>query len=338
MLSSTLGPAPLRRAVMGIARLPSKMLPSFTAIRAFEATARTGSVRAAARELNVVHGAVSQQIRALEEAIGRPLFRRAGRQMQLNRQGEEYARAISTAFSIISRATEDAMPRNRGRPFRLAMRSAFASYWFMPRYGRFLEADLGLDLEIVEEDRTTDLVAAEFDALIVSGGHSTQPEVTSLKFMDAVFGPVMSPALLPEAGNALVDGWAEGLRSLCNTSNVHLWDRWFYETGRPVIGFREELVLASLGLVIEAARAGVGLAIVPVPHVASDLAAGRLVAPFGTLRTGGYFLRCAASRANAPEIRRLLGWLEAEGERMLAALEPGAMTKAPRIAAAPRNP
>ena len=103
------------------------------ALKAFEATVRLRSVRAAAQELHVVHGAVSQQIRSLEEMLGMELFERKGRRLLLTQHGQRYSDAINVAFGVIERAGDEMRPAGSARVFRLGMRSAFAAYWFLPR-------------------------------------------------------------------------------------------------------------------------------------------------------------------------------------------------------------
>src|SRR5262245_38145239 len=109
----------------------AQRLPSLNALRAFEAVARTGSVRAAAIELNVVHGAVSQQIKALEEQIGAALFERKGRRLSLTDHGKRYADALNSAFSIIERAGHELTP-HPSKPFRLGIPESMAAYWLIP--------------------------------------------------------------------------------------------------------------------------------------------------------------------------------------------------------------
>ena len=80
-------------------------LPPLNPLRAFEAAARHGSVSAAARELNVTHGAVSHQIRALEDNLGIALFERSGQRVKLSAQGALLLPTISAAFESIASAT-----------------------------------------------------------------------------------------------------------------------------------------------------------------------------------------------------------------------------------------
>src|SRR5690242_556920 len=89
-------------------------LPPLAGLRAFEAAARHMSFRRAADELCVTAGAVSQHVRALEDALGVPLFRRLARSVELTAAGKKYLPPISAAFEMIAEATESSAPALRG--------------------------------------------------------------------------------------------------------------------------------------------------------------------------------------------------------------------------------
>jgi LysR family glycine cleavage system transcriptional activator len=99
----------------------SHRLPPLNGLRAFEAAARHLSFTRAADELSVTAGAVSQQVKALEDALGVALFRRLPRSLVLTQAGESYLPAITSAFEIISKATEMNAPALRGRKLRLGV-------------------------------------------------------------------------------------------------------------------------------------------------------------------------------------------------------------------------
>jgi LysR family glycine cleavage system transcriptional activator len=99
----------------------SHRLPPLNGLRSFEAAARHLSFTRAADELSVTPGAVSQQVKSLEEALGVTLFRRLPRSLVLTKEGEAYLPAIESAFDIISRATESTAPALKGRKLRLGI-------------------------------------------------------------------------------------------------------------------------------------------------------------------------------------------------------------------------
>lgn len=99
----------------------SHRLPPLNGLRSFEAAARHLSFTRAADELAVTPGAVSQQVKSLEQALGVTLFRRLPRSLVLTHEGETYLPSIQSAFDIISKATELTAPALRGRKLRLGI-------------------------------------------------------------------------------------------------------------------------------------------------------------------------------------------------------------------------
>ncbi|MGA7995243.1 MAG: LysR family transcriptional regulator [Bradyrhizobium sp.] len=110
---------PVRREDFGIKM--SHRLPPLNGLRSFEAAARHLSFTRAADELAVTPGAVSQQVKSLEQTLGVALFRRLPRSLILTQEGETYLPAIQSAFDIISKATELTAPALRGRKLRLGI-------------------------------------------------------------------------------------------------------------------------------------------------------------------------------------------------------------------------
>ncbi len=292
------------------------MLPSISALRAFEATVRTGSVRAAARELNVVHGAVSQHIRTLEDLLGLPLFERKGRTLVLTERGRRYSNAINVAFSIIERAGEEIRPSGTARPFRLGMMSALASYWFVPIMAKYANESFGVEIELVTTSTQSSLHGNELDAIIVAGEYEPRPEIFGEKIMDDLICPVASPEMVERANlNKGLEN-LEHVTGIGSLSSPRLWETWFYEAEHPAIRFQKRVDLENLMLVIEAARAGMGVAMTPFPHVAEDLKSGRLIAPFGVLkRHGGHYFCCRAHDASLRPYRLVRELLVREGAR-----------------------
>ena len=118
-----------------------KRLPPLSTLPVLEAAARLQSFSAAAAELNVTHGAVSHQIRSLEENVGTALFVRQGRRVVLTAEGAAFAEAIRAALGKISGAVEVLSPSARERKLKISVLPSFASRWLMPRLGKFLEAN-----------------------------------------------------------------------------------------------------------------------------------------------------------------------------------------------------
>ena len=124
-------------------------LPPLNPLRAFEAAARHGSVSAAARELNVTHGAVSHQIRALEHNLGIGLFERSGQRVKLSAQGALLLPTISAAFESIASATAQITRPATSGDLTIACVPALLSFWLLPRINQFTEQFPDIRLTLV---------------------------------------------------------------------------------------------------------------------------------------------------------------------------------------------
>ncbi|MEH7879878.1 LysR substrate-binding domain-containing protein [Rhizobium laguerreae] len=282
-------------------------LPPLNAIRAFDAVCRHGSILKAAEELNVVRGAVRQQIDTLENHFGRKLFTRDGRRLVPTLQASAFATAASAAFDILQRAAselEGAVP-NR---IRLGVPSAFAVWWLMPRAAD-MQASLGDTVDIVPMTVVEPLqMHPELDAVIMGGEYRPAAGITALRFMADEFGPVATPSL---AATLSSDPAAMGaLTMLVSRSVPKLWDEWFAESGTPPVVFSRAQEFEDLLLALGAARSGLGVALAPRASIEDDLKRGHLVAPYGFIsRPSGYSLCCRTPDAKRPAFAALSGWL-----------------------------
>lgn len=209
-------------------------LPPLNAIRAFEAVCRHGSILKAAEELNVVRGAVRQQIDTLENHFGRKLFLRDGRRLVPTLQASAFAAAASAAFDILQRAASELEGAVPGR-MRLGVPSAFAVWWLMPRAAD-MQACLGDTVDIVPMTVVEPLqMHPELDAVIMGGEYRPAAGITALRFMEDEFGPVATPSL---AATLSSDPAAMGALTMLVSRNVpKLWDEWFAESGTPPVVF-----------------------------------------------------------------------------------------------------
>ncbi|RUW17807.1 LysR family transcriptional regulator, partial [Mesorhizobium sp. M1E.F.Ca.ET.041.01.1.1] len=123
-------------------------LPPLNALKAFEAAARLASLTNAGREINVTHSAVSQQVRQLEECLGRPLFRRVGRGVVLTPAGEEFYEAVSTALRMISVSTRRLKHRPGSSPLSVGCIASIATRWLVPAVQDFLRKHPNIDMRV----------------------------------------------------------------------------------------------------------------------------------------------------------------------------------------------
>ncbi|WP_299343036.1 LysR family transcriptional regulator [uncultured Pseudoxanthomonas sp.] len=288
----------------------SRPLPPLNALRAFEAAARLGSVSRAAAELHVTHGAVSRHVRTLEEALGRPLFVRDGRGLALTADGLRLRDLAGDAFSSLQ-AGWAAMQRDR-RPlaFVLGCPGSLLARWVIPRLER-LAVDLPtLTLHLSAQEGGFDDALTGLDAALLVG-EAPWPSGWDVHLLAPErIGPVFSPrhvrfAALSGAPPAVLADEPV----LHTASRPQAWPRWFATQGLDIGQPRRGAGFDHLTYLLEAAVAGLGVAIAPQELVQADLEGGRLVAPWGFTDTGGQWALCGRRGNPDPRIPALAAWL-----------------------------
>ncbi|PKP83052.1 MAG: LysR family transcriptional regulator [Alphaproteobacteria bacterium HGW-Alphaproteobacteria-18] len=298
---------------------PSDRLPPLNALRAFEAAARRLSFTQAAEELNVTPGAISQQIRQLEDFAGTPLFKRTGRSVLLTDAAQASLPLVREAFERIAEAGRVMQaPARKGRVM-ISSAPSFAAKWLAPRLERFQQQNEGIEAWISADMSLTDFNTADAD-IAIRYGRGIYDGLKSEKLMDETVLPVCSPRLL-EGPNAIRK--PEDLRhhtllhdeSSENDPSCPDWTSWLRAHGvTGVEGGRGPRFNQGI-LVIESAAAGRGVALAKQAIAAADLEAGRLVAPFanGSIPIDfGYWLVWPKGRHLSPEVRAFIKWIKDE--------------------------
>ncbi len=249
-----------------------RSLPSLTALRAFAATAEMRSFSQAARALNVTHAAVAQQVRALEDQLGRPLVQREGRGVSLTVDGEHLAEALNEGFSAMQRGLEALKAGEADRPVSVTLTASFAAQWLMPRIKDFWEKYPDIGLSLHPDSRVVDLHRERMD-LGIRYGTGDWPGVESVYLASARLVVAAAPSLL-------------GGRKTLTTGEMAEMD-WVLSRSWPEqdtylrqIGLTPERLsrtdIGSEELAIAAARQGLGLVVESAALIESDVDEGRL--------------------------------------------------------------
>lgn len=254
-----------------------RKIPSNSALMAFEASARHGSFARAADELALTEGAISRQIGRLEAFLGVTLFERVGNRVRLLPNGERYAGQVRESLDRLERDSQYLMGQTSdGASLDIAIIPTFATRWLIPRLARFRERHPNIVVHLSERMEPFVLAGSGFDAAI----HFEHPAWTGMRthrLLHERLVPVCHPTLLDASiGDASLDK----LPRLHRRQNPEAWQRYAQETGialtNPAIGARYDLH----AMLIEAALAGLGVALVPRLYVETELAEGRLIAPW----------------------------------------------------------
>lgn len=261
-----------------------KPLPPLNSLVAFEAAVRHLSFTRAADELSVTQGAISRQVRHLEDYLGRALFIRDKRVLHLTETGAEYYDSVQQALLLLAGATGDILQWQGDKQVTVVTTNAMASFWLLPRFSEFQEQYPEVDVRILAVDNLRDVSQNEFDiALFYCRTPPQDLQVTPL-FSETIF-PVCSPAYLdkhPELRDPqkLASGTLLALDVKEEWVN---WSDWFQQCGLPQPAEpARRLKINNYPLVIQSALNGQGLALAWANLVDDYLASGLLVAPVDT--------------------------------------------------------
>jgi LysR family transcriptional regulator, glycine cleavage system transcriptional activator len=287
-------------------------LPSLNQIKAFEAAGRLLSIQNAADELSVTPAAISRQVRALEEHLGKQLFIRDHRAIRLTADGVRYLREITEGLDIIRRATLNLTKKSERRVLKIQAYTTFSMKWLIPRLSSFHSKNPDIDVRI-----TTSLAPANFkrdgiDAAVRLGLDAT-PGLAADWLVPNELVPVCSSAFLkqhPALANPTNLGQATLLHSLARPDD---WAKWLRAAGIGTVDGYAGLKYESSVMIYQAAIEGHGIAIAQRILVSDDLASGRLVMPYQFVLDEGaftYYLVYPQTKVRTPEFETFREWLK----------------------------
>ena len=286
-------------------------LPPLSTLRAFEAAARLGSVSRAAEALGRTHGAVSKQLRTLHDHAGVAFFEKAGTGLKPTAAGTQLAAAVGLAFEALSQAYEAAVAPARSPTVHVACSVTFATRWLAPHLGGFAQAhpDVRVRLSMTSAREMRQETDADLLVLWDWGSYPPIDRANAIRLGEAAFVHVAAPGY-PVRGDA--DG---GLSTPCKIVHEHTsraWDLWALARGRDIEA-TTTMAFPHSHLCIEAAVAGLGVALVEQRLAERELCEGRLVALGEPTRFDeGFAAIPHRTRPISPAARLLVDWLAAE--------------------------
>lgn len=289
-------------------------LPSTMALRAFEVSARTLSFTAAARELNLTQGAISHQVKNLEEQLGAKLFHRDRQRLRLSDAGSGYLPFVREAVDRLRAGAEFLSAREDSGILTVSVSPNFAAKWLVHRLGDFIAGHPDIDLRISASMEHVDFARNDVDMAVRHGtGDWPDLHITPLARED-IF-PVCSPDLL-EKGPPLERPEDLVHHVLLHDLSRNDWPLWFAAAGVEPIDVSRGPQFDQTSMVIDAAVEGQGVALARRVLAARDMIAGRLVRPFEITLPApyGYYIACPKSTADRSKIRMFRDWLVAEAE------------------------
>jgi LysR family glycine cleavage system transcriptional activator len=283
-------------------------LPPLNTFRFFEAAARHRNFTHAAEELHVTHGAVSQQIKALEESIGKRLFVRKAGEMRLTQDGADLLAYVAEAFSKLNEGVQNA--RGVASPRRLTINShpAFAARWLVPRLPGFSDTHPEIEIRVRTSLTLINFKTSGID-LAIRFGDGEWPELATHKLMDEALFPVCSPAFndgkLPLSADEIATS------KLLHDERFP-WTIWFKSVGETSYAPRRQgMMFSDASLLIQSAVSGDGIALARRQLCADELNAGTLI----RLTTGAlaikdaYYAVYPEQHGSRSQVRDFMAWL-----------------------------
>jgi LysR family transcriptional regulator, glycine cleavage system transcriptional activator len=280
------------------------------ALRAFEAAARLGRVSAAAVELGVTHGAVSRQVRHLEQYLDIELFEGSRRTPMVTAAGTRLADRLTPLFQRLDDTLSEVVDQRHG-PLDVACYSTFAVRWLIPRLHQFQGSNLNIDVRLSTNEERIGTGRARHDILIFALAPKSDPEEGDIRLFDEVLGPVVAPQLIATRRKTTYSAVA-GLTLLETRTRRNAWPIWAKAQARAKPERPSRTTeFDHYSLAIEAASSGLGVCIVPLHLVADEVRSRRLIAPLGFAPSGyRYVIRARSPKSDKAE--RFTNWIKAE--------------------------
>jgi LysR family glycine cleavage system transcriptional activator len=292
--------------------MPSR-LPPLNPLRAFEATARRGSVSAAARELNVTHGAISHQIKTLEESLNATLFVRGGKRLKLTAQGALLLPAVTLAFGEIAAATALMTRPATSGELTVTCVAGLLSFWLIPRLNRFTEQYPDVRLTLIAGNDTAQLHSRDVDLCILYGD-GNWPDVWTRRWSDLRLFPIASPTLLNSRPLRSVRDLADHV--LFHGDDGREWNTWLAAADAIDIIRSRQHFMSDARLSTEAALHGQGIALGDTITAGNLIAKGELIVPFDLTvpANDAFYVACRHGVRAAPIVQVFIDWLFASLE------------------------
>lgn len=291
-------------------------LPSLNALRMFEAAARYQNFTRAAERLFVTQGAVSRQVKHLEDELGCKLFKRDGPRLQLTAEGSQLFLSVSEGLATIRRGTRDLRRELATPTLTISVLPSFAATWLARRIHRIherlekVEVRIASSYEPVNFDHQPDIDAA------IRWGLGHWPNTYTERLLTERLFPVCSPAFIEQHQEPQSADDLAKLPLIRPTDEFDRWEEWFHAAGAVAPAASEKLRTTDALLIQQAALDGRGVALGRSLLVDEDLKAGRLVRLLDTSIASekSFYFVCPSRMQDSEPLSTLLEWLRKEAE------------------------
>ncbi|PLC50825.1 LysR family transcriptional regulator [Pollutimonas subterranea] len=286
-------------------------LPSLSALRTLDVAAKHLSFTKAALELNVTQSAVSRQIRQLEEYLEIMLFQRVKKKLVLTESGENYLREVRVGLTCIENATVDLLAqRNDKGILNIAAPPVFSVKWLIPRLVAFHKSYPDILITLSSRSKEFDFDAQSIDASIYYGCDDW-PNVVSEPLLGNDLVPVCAPGYLKGKRRVVTLSDLSKHSLLQQTRRPNSWHDFFADQGIPAANAWAGPQFEHFYMLLQAAIAGLGVALMPRFLILDDLASSRLIEPVEHhfASRDSYRLVYPPSKRNNPKLELFKRWL-----------------------------
>lgn len=292
-----------------------RKIPGTELLVAFETAARHQSFTRAAEELSLTQSAVCRKISALEDYLGLQLFNRVKKRVTLSVAGQIYAKQVRENLKQIEHDTLSLMAhRSAGRVLELAVIPTFAARWLIPRLADFQAMHPDITLDLTTRAEPFMFIDTPFDAAIHFGDPVWPGAVTEFLFGEEMV-PVCSPALM-KGRSSVEPSELERMPLLHQSARPDAWREWFAVAGLSNVNAMGGSRYETFAMLVEAARAGLGIALMPRFFVLSEIASGELVVPcpYVLHNQRSYYLVYPEDRVGLEPLQTFCHWLREKAE------------------------
>jgi len=309
-----------------LGRTSTASQPPLLSLRVLEASARLRSFTKAAQELNVTPSAVTQHIRTIETWVGRPLFRRTGREVIVSELAESVLARLQEGFELLNEAAQSLKSGGeRASVIWVSVSPSFASKWLLPKLDSFRAACPDLEVWVASSEELVDFHKSEIDFAIWYGPGG-YPGLVTEKLMDESILPVCTPSIVEKFGpfKEATDLLPARLLhdSTTRLDSSPTWPMWFRARGVNTPDIYRGPRYNRAGMIIDEAIAGRGIALARYTLAQADIKAGRLVPlSLGNARqhhtSYAHWLVWPKGRSLSGPCRRFIAWIKSEASEGL---------------------
>jgi LysR family transcriptional regulator, glycine cleavage system transcriptional activator len=285
-----------------------RRLPPLKTLPAFEISANALSFSVAAEALHLTHGAVSRQIKALEDHLGVALFRRLNRRIELTSAGLSLLPSVRQALQLLETSAYDVSAQTKQGPLVVSCLATFMMRWLIPRLYDFNTANSDIDVRLSASNTPVDFAADGVDIAIRVGKPPWPRGVAAHAFLADRVGPILSPTLLKKYRVKRPED-LRLLPLLYSETRQHAWSEWLTLAKVKDVDLTKATRFEHLYFLLEAAASGLGVAIGPYHLVEQDIKSGRLIAPFGFLPNSSSYYALHPARARDTKTIAFVTWI-----------------------------